>query len=189
MRKHCREATMSSRKTWGIYCKYLVCVLFSLLVACASLPTPPANPSPDFEKGWFKRSPSDTDIFSKGMSYLGNHEKEADYLKAREAFEELLKKYPRSKWRGLSEILIHLVDGMEKYNDDLQLIESTKEENAKLLKENEQIKKDNKQMLEEKAKLVQENDQLKKDIEQLKKDIQLLKSLEVELEKREKMLR
>ncbi len=182
MQRHCPEATMSNRKTWERYCKYLVCVLFVLLGACASLPTPPANPSPDFEKGWFKRSPSDTDIFSKGMFYLGNHEKAANYVKAREAFDELLKKYPRSKWRGLSEILIRLIDGMEKYSADMQLIEKAKEDNAKLLKENEQTKKDNKQLLEETAKLLQEN-------EQLKKDIQLLKSLEVQLEKREKMLR
>jgi cell division protein FtsB len=180
---------MSNRKMWGMYRKYIVCMLLILLGACASLPTPPANPSPDFEKGWFKRSPSDTDIFSKGMSYLGNRDEAADYVEAREAFDELLKKYPRSKWRGLSEILIRLIDGMEKYSADMQLIEKAKEENAKLLEENEkiekdseQIKKDNKQLLEETAKLVQEN-------EQLKKDIQLLKSLEVELEKREKMLR
>jgi hypothetical protein len=166
---------MSNRKTWERYCKYLVCVLFVLLGACASLPTPPANPSSDFEGGWFKRTPSDTDIFSKGMSYLGSREKTADYVKARQAFDELMKKYPRSKWQGLSEILIRLIDGME-------LIEKAKEEKAKLLRENEQIKKDNKQLLEETAKLVQEN-------EQLKKDIQLLKSLEVQLEKREKMLR
>ncbi len=52
----------------------------------------------------------------------------------------------------------------------------------RLLKENEQVKKDNRRLLEETAKLIQEN-------EQLKKDIQLLKSLEVQLEKREKMLR
>jgi hypothetical protein len=44
------------------------------------------------------------------------------------------------------------------------------------------VKKDNRRLLEETAKLIQEN-------EQLKKDIQLLKSLEVQLEKREKMLR
>jgi len=150
-------------------------MLFVLLGACASLPAPPEKPTPVFEQGWFKKSPSDTDIFSKGMYYLGNRDRAADYVKARGAFDELLKKYPRSKWRGLSEILIRLIDGME-------LSEKAKEDNAKLRKENEQIKKDNKQLLEETAKLVQEN-------EQLKKDIDLLKSLEVQLEKREKMLR
>ena len=182
MQRHCREATMLNRKMWGIFCKYLVGALLILMSACASLPAPPTNPSPDFEKGWFKRTPSDTDIFSKGMSYLGNREKAADYVKARGAFDELLKKFPRSKWRGLSEILIRLIDDMEKCSADMQLMEKAKEDNARLLRENEQIKKDNKQLLEETAKLVQEN-------EQLKKDIQLLKSLEVELEKREKMLR
>jgi len=182
MQRHCREATISNRKMWERYRNYLVCILFVLLGACASLPTPPEKPSPVFEKSWFKRSPSDTDIFSKSMSYLGSREKAADYVKAREALDELLKKYPRSKWRSLSEILIRFIDGMEKYSVDMQLLEKAKEENAKLLRENEQIKKDNKQLLEETAKLVQEN-------EQLKKDIQLLKSLEVQLEKREKMLR
>jgi regulator of replication initiation timing len=61
-------------------------------------------------------------------------------------------------------------------------VEKARADKAKTLRENEQIKKDNRQLLEETAKLVQEN-------EQLKKDIQLLKSLEVQLEKREKMLR
>ncbi|HYA13095.1 MAG TPA: hypothetical protein VEF33_02030 [Syntrophales bacterium] len=175
MRRHYREVTILSRKTWKNYRKYIIYMVFVLLGACASLPTPPDKPTPVFEQGWFKKSPSDADIFSKGMFYLGDREKAVDYVKARGAFDELLKKYPRSKWRGLSEILIRLIDVT-------QLSEKAKEENAKLRKENEQIKKDNKQLLEEMAKLVQEN-------EQLKKDIELLKSLEVQLEKREKMLR
>ena len=182
MRRHYREATILNRKTWKNYRKYLVYILFVLLGACASLPTPPEKPTPVFEQGWFKKSPSDTDIFSKGMFYLGNREKAADYVKARGAFDELLKKYPRSKRRGLSEMSICLIDNMEKCNADMKVMEKAKEDNSKLLKENEQIKKENRQLLEEIAKLVQEN-------EQLKKDIQLLKSLEVELEKREKMLR
>jgi hypothetical protein len=60
--------------------------------------------------------------------------------------------------------------------------EKFRADKARLLRENDQLKKDNKRMLEETVKFVQEN-------EQLKKDIQLLKSLEVQLEKREKMLR
>ncbi len=88
----------------------------------------------------------------------------------------MLNTYPKSKWRGLAETFIRLID------TDVQLIEKAKEDNARLLKENEQVKKDNRRLLEETAKLIQEN-------EQLKKDIQLLKNLEVQLEKREKMLR
>ena len=157
-----------------------------LLGACSSLPSPPGTPPRANEKSWFKRSPSDMDIFYQGISYLGDREKAADYAKARAAFNEVLKTYPKSKWRGLSETFIRLIDMEQLYEEkcrnDVQFIEKAKEDKARLLKENEQVKKDNRHLLEETAKMIQEN-------EQLKKDIQLLKSLEVQLEKREKMLR
>ena len=167
---------MLNRNIWKNYRKYLIFLLLVLLGACSSLPSPPGTPPRANEKSWFKRSPADEVIFYQGISCLEDKEKAADYAKAKEAFNELLKTYPKSKWRGLSETFIHLID------TEVQLIEKAKENNAKLLKENEQVKKDNRRLLEETVKLIQEN-------EQLKKDIQLLKSLEVQLEKREKMLR
>lgn len=180
MQRHYREATMSNWKILKRYHKYIVCVLFVLLGACTSLP------SPVDEKGLFKRSPSDTDLFNKGMSYLGSNEKAADYTGARATFDELLKIYPDSKWRSISEALIRLIDGMqsckEKSSADRVLIEKTRDDKARFLRENEQLKKDNRNLLEETARLIQAN-------ELLKKDIHLLKSLEVQLEKREKMLR
>lgn len=172
MPKHYREATMLNRKMWKMYRKYLVFILFIIVGACASAPSPPVAS----EKSFFKRSPSDADLVYTGMSYLGNNEQAADYIKARAVFSELLKTYPRSKWKGFSEALIRLIDDMH------SSIKKAQTDKAKILRENEHIKKDNRQLLEETAKLVQEN-------EQLRKDIQLLKSLEVQQQKREKMLR
>ena len=160
---------MLNRNIWKNYRNYLICLLLVLMGACSSLPSPPGTPPRANEKSWFKRSAADEVIFYQGISYLGDKEKAADYAKARAAFNEVLNTYPKSKWRGLAETFIRLID-------------TAKEDNARLLKENEQVKKDNRRLLEETAKLIQEN-------EQLKKDIQLLKSLEVQLEKREKMLR
>jgi hypothetical protein len=164
---------------WKTCHKYLAFALIAFLAACASVPPPPAV-SPKviekIEKGAVTRSPSDADIFHKGLSYLGNHEKTADYAKAREAFNELLGTYPGSSWRKLSETMIRLIDTLQSSEEKFRA------DKAKLMKENDQLKKDNKRLLEETVKFFQEN-------EQLKKDIQLLKSLEVQLEKREKMLR
>ena len=177
---------MLSRNILKNYLKYLVILFVMLLVACSSLPSPPGTPPRANDRSWFKRSPADVDIFYLGISDLGDKEKSADYIKAKAAFAEVLKTYPKSKWRGLSETFIRLIDMEQLYEEtsrtDVQLIEKAKEDNARLLKESEQMKKDNRRLLEETAKLIQEN-------EQLKKDIQLLKSLEVQLEKREKMLR
>ena len=177
---------MSNRKISKKYHKYLVVLLMVLLVACSSLPSPPGTPPRANDKSWFKRAPSDIDIFYRGISYLGDKEKAAEYEKAKAEFNELLKTYPKSKWRGLSETFINLIDAEQLYEEqsrtDVQVIGQAKEDRARLLKENEQLRKDNRRLLEETAKLIQES-------EQLKKDIQLLKSLEVQLEKREKMLR
>jgi uncharacterized protein (DUF3084 family) len=122
------------------------------------------------------KPPSDLDIVHKGIAYLGNHEKKADYAKAREAFVEVLATYPDSKWRKLSEAVIRLIDSLQSSEEKFHA------EKARLQRENDQLRKENRRMLDELAKLIQES-------EQLKIDIQSLKSLEIQLEKREKMLR
>jgi len=178
MRRRYREATMSNRKMWKKYHNYLVLLIIFFLWACASSPPAPAPvTSPTvIEKSAVTEPLSDSVIFNKGLSYLGSNAKSADYAKAREAFNELLIKYPGSTWRNSSETMLRLMDKLQSSEEKFHA------DKAKLLKENELLKKDNRRLLEETAKLVQES-------EQLKNDIQLLKSLEVQLQKREKMLR
>ena len=133
---------------------------------------------------------SDSALFIEGIFYLGGPGRETDYTKARSAFDVLLKMHPESKWRTLSEVLLRLIDEMQlcqaKNVSDRMLIEKADADRGKLREENEQLKKEVR-LLDDKfqaemTKLHQEN-------EQLKKDIQLLKNLEIQLDKREKMLR
>jgi predicted nucleic acid-binding Zn-ribbon protein len=119
-------------------------------------------------------------VLNEGASYLGFPEKPADYAKARVSFETLIKNYPKSKWRPLAETLIRLLD-------DIQSVKARgQSEQDQLKNENERLKKEiqalNGRFQAERSALLQEN-------EQLKKDIELLKKLEVQLDKREKMLR
>jgi hypothetical protein len=123
--------------------------------------------------GLFSKPSTDAAALNEGASYLGFPEKPADYAKARASFETLIKNYPKSKWRPLAETLILLLD-------DIQSVQ------ARGQNENERLKKEiqalNGRFQAERSTLLQEN-------EQLKKDIELLKKLEVQLDKREKMLR
>jgi gas vesicle protein len=133
--------------------------------------------------GLFSKPSNDAAALNEGASYLGFPEKPADYAKARASFETLIKNYPKSKWRSLAETLIRLLD-------DLQSVQAVQargqSEQEKLKNENERLKKEiqalNGRFQAERSALLQEN-------EQLKKDIELLKKLEVQLDKREKMLR
>ena len=130
--------------------------------------------------GLFSKPSADAAVLNEGASYLGFPEKPADYAKAKASFETLIKNYPKSKWRPLAETLIRLLD-------DIQSVKARgQSEQDQLKNENERLKKEiqalNGRFQAERFALLQEN-------EQLKKDIELLKKLEVQLDKREKMLR
>lgn len=165
----------------GMRCIFLmVCIL--LLVACAAPLPPPGEVSPFNNQGLFKKVPSDADMIHEGTTCLGTAGKTNDYARARAAFDALLKTYPESKWRHLSETLIMLIDTMQSCNEKDLLFEKGKKEIFQLLQENDRLRKEIRQLKTETVKLSEEN-------EQMKKDMQLLKDLEVEMEKREKMLR
>jgi len=157
-----------------------------LMTACAAPLPPPGAVSPFNDRGIFKQTLSDADIMHEGITYLGSPGQSNDYVKARASFETLLKNYPESKWRRLSETLILLIDTMQSCREKDLLLSKGEEDKTSLLQENEKLKKDvrylNDKLRTETARLSEEN-------EQLKNDIQLLKNLEVQLEKREKRFR
>jgi hypothetical protein len=161
-------------------------LLIFLVGACASAPVAPdrgAGPGiavvPAEKTGLFTNSPADAVMLNEGVSWLGLTDKPADYAKARETFAALTKDYPKSRWRPLAETFIRLIDALQA----LQVKNLSAQDLAgKLQQENERLKKDISRFQAERANLMQEN-------ENLKKDMELLKKLEVQLDKREKMLR
>ena len=176
---------MLNRKIWKNCHSVVIFGLILFFGACASPLPPPGVVSPSNEQSVFKRAPSDADLVQEGITYLGNPGQANDYVKARAAFDTMLKKYPESKWRRLSETLVRLIDDVQSCQEKDLLIDKEQEDKSRLERENEGLKKDIRNL----DKLQTEAVRLQQENEQLKKDIQLLKELEVQLDKREKMLR
>ncbi|MBA4423200.1 MAG: hypothetical protein C0390_08900 [Syntrophus sp. (in: bacteria)] len=128
-------------------------------------------------------------LLSEGIALLSRPDR-PDPTKARSVFASLLQSHPKSRWRSAAETFIRLIDEAEvslKVNQrEHLLLEKAQTEQNRLLKENDHLKKTIRDLTErlqvETAALISEN-------EQLKKDLQRLKLLEIELQKRERMLR
>lgn len=135
------------------------------------------------QTGIFELSPSDTDIINEALSFLNKQKGEPDYDAAKIRLAILIEEYPKSKWAGSAKALIMTINNL------LALREKVKIQSLTLDKENAEKAKLRKtcQYSEERdraeiSRLQQENDQLKQ-------DIALLKKLEIQLDKREKMLK
>jgi hypothetical protein len=132
---------------------------------------------------------ADRELLLDGVKLL-NLPDRPEPSKARPVFVSLIQLYPQSRWRPAAEAFIRLIDErdafMEASRQGRLLTDKGQAEKAKALQENEALKKTVRELTEklqsEKVSLAQENDQLKK-------DIQRLKTLEIELEKRERTLR
>ncbi len=164
------------------------------LVGCATAPTVEKNREvrsepvmkPAERSATAPLAIGDFDLLSEGIALLGR----SDSAKARSVFTSLLQRHPKSRWRSAAETFIRLIDEAEaslKMNrQEHLLLEKAQSEQSRLLKENDQLRKTIRDLTErlqgETAALTQEN-------EQLKKDLQRLKLLEIELQKRERMLR
>ena len=131
----------------------------------------------------------DFDLLSEGIALLSRPDR-PDPTKARSVFASLLQHQPKSRWRSAAETFIRLIDeaevSWEMNRQEHLLLEKAQSEQNRLLKENDHLRKTIRDLTErlqvETAALIQEN-------EQLKKDLQRLKLLEIELQKRERMLR
>jgi len=142
------------------------------------------------EKVLASMQPADEALFLQGLSFLSESLQKNDYSAVKYPLATLINDHPKSKWRDNAYMLLRLIGELESYRDKLYAeeaaIDKTLTDKAKTLQENEQLKKDirllNEKFQAELTACQQEN-------EQLKKDLQLLKDLEMQLDKREKMLR
>jgi len=162
------------------------------LGACAAKNAPIAPPG-----SIAARFQSDAALFKEGYAQLTGDERPVDYGRAREAFELLINKYPKSKWRSYAKSFLILMNETQTAREQAEnekqacikikaLWEHTQKEcRADQLKtqgELSRLRKENEQSRQENLQLRQENEQLKKNIEQLK-------SLEIELQRRDKIFR
>ncbi len=135
------------------------------------------------QKSVFELFPSDADIISEALTYLNNRQGEPDYNAVKAKLTIFLQGHPKSKWAESAQALIltinNLLDLQEKVKTESIALEKANAEKAKLKKD---YKYSEERYQTETAKLQQEN-------EQLKKDIALLKQLEIQMDKREKMLK
>jgi len=129
------------------------------------------------------------DLLLDGVALLSLSER-PDPEKARSIFLSLIRRYPQSRWRPAAEMFIRLIDEKDAYREmsrqDRLLVDKTKTERSRALQENDHLKKTVRELTE---KLQSETAALAQENEQLKRDIQRLKVLEIELQKRERMLR
>lgn len=155
----------------------------------APLPGPPPEPPAAPPVASLPPALADRDLLLEGVAALAGAA-EPDLPAARGIFAALVENHPRSRWRPAAETLIGLIDGGQKEREqtgqERLLKERALADRARALQENEQLKKAVRDLTErlqaETAALTQENDQLKS-------DLQRLKTLEIELQRRERMLR
>jgi hypothetical protein len=186
-------------RLWTI--QYLMAALL-FLAACAT-PVPPAEKTavltkppaaPTVEQVTPPRLTEDSALFAEGIALL-NQPDRSDAAKARAVFVSLRERYPQSRWRLAAETLIRLIDRIAALQEENRrdrllaeqvLAEQIRKERAVAMQENEALQK---RLREQTEKLQKELTALVQENEKLRKDLQQLKALEIELERRERMLR
>jgi hypothetical protein len=160
---------------WSLF--FLIIAVFVVGCAAKTVKEDTNDHKASMNKSFFESS--DTELIREALNLLSNKEEAPDYNAARTNLNLLMQKHPKSKWvnpaQGLSAAIDKLLILQAKIKAENLALDKANADKTKLLKENEDLKGDN-------IKLQQEN-------EKLKNDIALLKKLEIQLEKREKMLK
>lgn len=132
---------------------------------------------------------ADCDLLTAGGAFL-NQADGPEMAKARGVFAGLIERYPRGRCRAAAEAFIRLIDEITALRQesrwDRLMTEQIRTERTGAMRENEALNRKVQELtetlLKETAALAQEN-------ERLKRDLGRLKALEMELEKRERLLR
>jgi hypothetical protein len=132
----------------------------------------------------------DEELFLQAMQQIAGPLNQDASATARHTLESLLSSYPQSKWNDAARATLRLIGELDTYRHRLPIeqdrVQKLASDRNRTLQEIEQLKKELRLLSEkyqaELAELQQEN-------ELLKKDLQLLKNLEIQLDRREKMLR
>lgn len=166
---------------------YLYFIILTVLLASCSTKAVINNNgqavAKEKSKSIFTSEPSDYEMFEDALSCLKNNASETNDQEVKVKLENLLAKYPQSKWAESSQALIDTLERISRLKMQLrQEKQKSQSDQAKLTKEIEGLKENTEKFSSEINRLQQEN-------EQLKNDIQQLKNLEIQLEKREKTLR
>lgn len=162
-----------------------------LLVGCAlaDLKTEETKKKPEASASdsVFSKTPSDKDMYLIALSQILQQEKQPNYQEIRSGLMELIEKHPKSKWSESAQAIIALIDSITVLQADARdQKKKTQIQQAKLIKDNEGLR-DQVKLMEETC--LPELIRLQQDNQQLRDNFQQLKKLEVQLEKREKMLR
>ncbi|MEN6620350.1 MAG: hypothetical protein ABFD50_02210, partial [Smithella sp.] len=134
-------------------------------------------------KGVFDSLPSDSDIINEILSSLTEEEGKPDYNETRTKLANFIQEYPLSNWAEYAKALMLTIDNVLALQEKVQT-QSLEMEQANREKE----KKVKDFQLTDKI-YRGEITRLQQEIEVLKKDILILKRLEIQLDRREKMLK
>lgn len=152
---------------------------------------PVAETPPDSGRSLVSRGKNrEEELFFEALHQLAGPLNEETATAARQILESLLNGSPQSKWNSAAQDALRLIRELDANRQLLAaeqaLARKLATDRNKTLQDNEQLRKElrlfNERHQAELAGLQEEN-------EQLKKDLQLLKNLEIQLDRREKMLR